>query len=293
MKDNTVIIIVGPTAAGKTAAAIDLARSLHTSIISADSRQCYRELNIGVARPSAEELLAVPHYFIASHSIAEELTAAAFEELALKWTDELFADGKEKIVMTGGTGLYIKAFCEGLDAIPPIDEAIRQQVRREYEQEGLPWLQRQVEEKDPEFYTSGEHQNPQRLMRALEVRMSTGRSILEFRNKEKEQRPFRIEKIGLQLPKEELHRRIDQRVDRMMENGLLKEVEGLLPYRGLNALHTVGYTELFDHLEGRLSLEQAIGAIKRNTRAYAKRQMTWFRKDQTIRWIDAGETLKK
>jgi tRNA dimethylallyltransferase len=282
---------MGPTAAGKTAAAIQLAKSLHTSIISADSRQCYRELNIGVARPSPEELQAVPHYFIASHPIGEELTAATFEELALKWTGDLFAGGKDRVVMTGGTGLYIKAFCEGLDAIPPIDEEIRLQVRQQYDQEGLGWLQGQVEEKDPGFYAAGEIQNPQRLMRALEVRLSTGRSILDFRNKEKVQRPFRIEKIGLQLSKEELHRRIDERVDRMMESGLLEEVKGLLPDRGLNALHTVGYTELFDHLDGRLSLEQAVEAIKKNTRGYAKRQMTWFRKDPSIRWVDAAESL--
>lgn len=193
--------------------------------------------------------------------------------------------------MTGGTGLYIKAFCEGLDTIPPIGEEIRQSVRRQYEQEGLAWLQRQVEEKDPGFYAAGENQNPRRMMRALEVRLSTGTSILTFRNKAKQQRPFRIEKIGLQLPKEELHRRIDQRVDRMMENGLPDEVKKLLPYRELNALHTVGYTELFDHLDGKLSLEQAVEAIKKNTRHYAKRQMTWFKKDPSIRWIDPSQEI--
>jgi tRNA dimethylallyltransferase len=278
---------VGPTASGKTAAAIQLAKSFHGSIISADSRQCYRELNIGVARPSPQELQDVPHYFIATHPIADEVTAATFEALAMKWTTELFAGGQDKIVMTGGTGLYIKAFCEGLDAMPPVDGDIRQQVRQQYEKEGLDWLQREVAEKDPGFYAAGENQNPQRLMRALEVRLSTGRSILDFRKKGKKQRSFQMVKIGLQLPKEELHRRIDERVDRMMENGLLNEVKGLLAYRELNALHTVGYTELFDHLDGRLSLVQAVEAIKKNTRSYAKRQMTWFRKDSSIRWVDA------
>jgi tRNA dimethylallyltransferase len=279
---------VGPTAVGKTAAAIQLATSLHSSIISADSRQCFRELNIGVARPSPEELRSVPHYFIASHSIREEVTAATFEELALQWTDELFAKGQEKIVMVGGTGLYIKAFCEGLDDIPPIDETIRQDIRRQYEQGGMAWLQKQTRETDPGYYASGEVQNPQRLMRALEVIMSTGESILAFRTREKKQRPFQIEKIGLQLPKEELHQHINARVDRMMQDGLLEEVKSLLPYRSLNALQTVGYTELFDHLDGKLSLEQAVEAIKQHTRNYAKRQMTWFRKDPSIRWVDAA-----
>lgn len=287
MKDKTVILIVGPTAVGKTAAAIQLAKSLHTSIISADSRQCFRELDIGVARPAPEELQSVHHYFIASHSIREEVTAATFEELALQWTDGVFASGKDKVVMVGGTGLYIKAFCEGLDTIPPVDEEIRAHVRQQYQQGGMAWLQRQVLETDPGFYAAGEVQNPQRLMRALEVRLSTGRSIMAFRMQEKKQRTFSIQKIGLQLQKEELHRRIDERVDRMMESGLLEEVKGLLSCRDRNALHTVGYTELFDHLDGKLSLEQAVETIKKNTRHYAKRQMTWFRKDGSIRWIDA------
>lgn len=291
MKDKTVIIIVGPTAVGKTAAAIQLAKSLQTRIISADSRQCFRELNIGVARPGPEDLQSVQHYFIASHSIHEEVTAAGFEGLALQWAGEIFAGGQDRVVMVGGTGLYINAFCEGLDTIPPIDEEIRQNIRQQYEQGGMAWLQQQVQETDPEFYTGGETQNPQRLMRALEVRLSTGRSILSFRTRQKKERPFRIQKIGLQLPKEELHRRIHERVDRMMETGLLEEVKGLLPYRDRNALHTVGYTELFDHLEGRVSLEDAVSAIKKNTRAYAKRQMTWFRKDDSIRWLDAAQKI--
>ena len=291
MKEKTVIIIVGPTAVGKTAAAIQLAKSLHTRIISADSRQCFRELNIGVARPNPEELRSVQHYFIASHSIQEEVTAARFEGLALQWTGEIFAGGQDRVVMVGGTGLYINAFCEGLDTIPPIDEEIRQNIRQQYELGGMVWLQQKVQETDPGFYADGETQNPQRLMRALEVRLSTGRSILSYRTRQKKERPFRIQKIGLQLPKEELHRLIHERVDRMMETGLLEEVKGLLPYRDRNALHTVGYTELFDHLEGRISLEDAISAIKKNTRGYAKRQMTWFRKDDSIRWLDATQKI--
>lgn len=295
MSERTVIIIVGPTAVGKTAAAVRLAQELSTNIISADSRQCFKELNIGVAKPSSEELRAVHHYFINSHSIREEVTAAAYEELALGWTEEIFynqaaAKRPPVAVMVGGTGLYIKAYSEGLDAIPPVDAAIREQIQHHYEAGGLAWLQEQIRGNDPEFFRVGEIQNPQRLMRALEVWKATGRSILSFRTLEKKQRPFQMEKIGLFLPKEELHQRINRRVDSMMENGLLEEVQSLLPYRELNALQTVGYSELFDHLDGKLSLDEAIEAIKMNTRRYAKRQMTWFRKDPSIRWVDARDT---
>jgi len=294
IKDPTVIIIAGPTAVGKTAAAVHLAQRLSTEIISADSRQCFKELNIGVAKPSPRELQAVHHYFIDSHSIREEVTAALFEELALQWTQDIFgrqtAAGKPPVaVVVGGTGLYIKAYSEGLDTIPPIDPMIRQQIQQMYEQAGIDWLQAQVRDSDPEFFRVGEIQNPQRLMRALEVKRSTGQSILAFRTREKKHRPFKIEKIGLSLSKEVLHQRINQRVDRMMEEGLLEEVRGLLPYREWNALQTVGYSELFDHLEGKLSLDEAVERIKINTRQYAKRQMTWFRKDPSTQWVDAGE----
>ncbi|HEY4062265.1 MAG TPA: tRNA (adenosine(37)-N6)-dimethylallyltransferase MiaA [Puia sp.] len=303
MQEPTVIIIVGPTAVGKTAAAIGLAQSLQTKIISADSRQCYRELNIGVAKPSPEELHAVPHYFIDSHSIRQEVNAALFEELALQWTDQIFREQASSpatsshpfptAVMVGGTGLYIKAFSEGLDDMPPIDPAIRLQIRQLYEQNGLAGLQEEVRKLDPAWYAAGETLNPRRLMRALEVRLSTGRSILSFQTRGQQSRPFRIRKIGLQLPKEELHRRIHDRVDRMMEQGLLEEVRGLTAYRTHRALQTVGYSELFDHLEGRTSLATAVEEIKKNTRHYAKRQLTWFRKDPSIQWVDAGEPLGK
>jgi tRNA dimethylallyltransferase len=303
LTDKTVILIVGPTGAGKTAAALQAAKSLKTKIISADSRQCFRELNIGVAKPSGQELADVPHYFINSHSITEEVTAALFEELSLRWADEIFGDHAAAVVV-GGTGLYIKAFCEGLDAMPVIDETIREDIRRQYERQGMAWLQEQVQKADPDLFAAaptngkppsgsaspgGETSNPQRLMRALEVKLSTGRSILSFRTQKKKQRPFQIQKIGLDIPKGELHRRIDARVDLMMEQGLLEEVRTLLPYKALNALRTVGYTELFDHLEGITSLDQAVEAIKKNTRHYAKRQMTWFRKDPSIRWIDPND----
>lgn len=292
----TVIIIVGPTAVGKTAAAVRLARHFKTRIISADSRQCYRELNIGVAKPSRAELDAVHHYFIDSHSIEHEVNASTFEALALQWADEIFRTSPVA-VMVGGTGLYIRAFTDGLDSIPPVDQGIRSRIRLDYEEHGLAWLQEEIKKYDPEFYAQGEMQNPQRVMRALEVRLSTGQSILSFRSRSRNQpaggsRPFDIKMIGLQLPKEQLHQRINDRVDAMMKAGLLEEVKSLMPWRLHNALQTVGYTELFKHLDGQLTLPEAVTAIKTNTRHYAKRQLTWFRRDLSVRWTDPGTPLE-
>ena len=287
-KQKTVIIICGPTAVGKTAAAIALAKYFQTEIISADSRQCFKELRIGVARPSDEELTEVPHHFIASHSINENINAAFFEQYALRKVNELFKD-HDVIVMVGGTGLYIKAFSEGLDEIPPIDETIRKSISENYEEHGLSWLQEEVRRKDPEFYKVGEIQNPQRMMRALEVVESTGQSILSFRKNKKIKRPFNIVKIGLELPKEELHLNINSRVDKMIEDGLIEEVRSLQGYRDVNALQTVGYSEIFEHLDRKISLEAAIEEIKKNTRQYAKRQMTWFKKDKEINWVNAKQ----
>ena len=292
MKHNspkTVIIVTGPTASGKTAFAIRLAQAFKTEIISADSRQCFREMVIGVARPTDEELAAVPHHFIASHSIQEEVTAATFESYALSQLDKLFQQ-HDLVVMVGGTGLYIKAFCEGLDLIPDTDPAIRQQVIQQYESKGLSWLQETLKENDPAFYNSGEIQNPQRCMRALEVCLSTGRSIIDYRTGKKVVRDFRVIKIGMELPKETLHKQINSRVEQMMQAGLEAEVKTLLPFRKLNALQTVGYSELFDLFDGKLTREQAVEAIKTHTRQYAKRQLTWFRKDPDIRWVSPTDT---
>jgi tRNA dimethylallyltransferase len=287
----TVIIIVGPTAVGKTAAAVRLATECQTRIISADSRQCYKELNIGVAKPSVAELEAVHHYFIDSHSIREQVNAALFEILSLQWTADIFRESTTA-VMVGGTGLYIRAFTDGLDEIPAVDQAIRQRLQERYEQDGIGWLQQEVSQQDPAFFAEGERLNPQRLLRALEVRLSTGRSILSFRTGALRQRPFRVRKIGLQLPKEELHRRIHERVDAMMLQGLTEEVKSLLPYRSHNALQTVGYKEIFDYLDGKYSLDEAVANIKTNTRRYAKRQLTWFRKDPAVEWTDPEKMLK-
>lgn len=285
------IIVAGPTAVGKTAVVIQLAKHFGTSVISADSRQCYKELNIGVARPSVQELAAVQHYFIASHSIHDEISAAGFEQYALQKAAELFRQN-DKVIMVGGTGLYIKAFCEGLDMIPAVDPAIREQIISNYNSKGLTWLQKQVQQKDPAFYESGEIQNPQRMMRALEVMEGTGQSVLTFRRGEKAHRDFHIVKIGLELPKEELQQRIHTRVDQMMQAGQLEEVKRLVPYKHFNALQTVGYKELFAYLEGTIPLEKAIEQMKINTRQYAKRQMTWFKKDGEMKWFAPGQLIQ-
>ncbi len=287
-KNKTVIIICGPTAVGKTAVAINLAKQFNTEIISADSRQCFREMNIGVARPSARELQEIPHHFIATHSIQDEVTASSFEHYALKKAEELF-NQHDKVVISGGTGLYIKAFCEGLDYIPEIPEAIRNDITGNYEKEGLAWLQNEIKKKDLLYYSSGEVQNPYRLMRALEVVQATGKSIYEFQKGEKIIRDFNIVKIGLELPKAELHDRINVRVDQMLQAGLVDEVKSLLPYKQLNALQTVGYAELFEYFENTKSLSAAVEEIKIHTRQYAKRQMTWFKKDKEVRWYTASD----
>ena len=287
-KQKTVIIISGPTAVGKTSAAILVAKHFQTEIISADSRQCFKELKIGVARPSDEELKEVPHHFIASHSITENINAAFFENYALEKVNELFKD-HDIVIVVGGTGLYIKAFCEGLDEIPAIDDTIRKKIVEDYEMHGLEWLQEEVKRRDPEFYKVGEIQNPQRMMRALEVIQSTGQSILSFRHNKKAKRDFRIIKIGLELSKEELHANINLRVDKMINEGLVEEVRSLNGYRDVNALQTVGYSEIVEHLDGKMSLANAIEEIKKNTRQYAKRQVTWFKKDKEINWVNAKQ----
>ena len=289
-KEKTIIIIAGPTAVGKTAVAIKLAKEFGTEIISADSRQCYKEMNIGVARPSLEELSQVKHHFIASHSIQEKVNAATFEQYALEKAAGIFKE-KNVAVMVGGTGLYIKAFCEGLDEIPKVPEAIRNQINDAYKKEGLDWLQQKVKEVDPLFYNEGETKNPHRLLRALEVYQATGKSIQDFKKGNKVIRPFNVVKIALHLPKDQLHQNINTRVDQMMEMGLLEEVRSLIPYKHLKALQTVGYTELFDFLANKISLPEAVALIKQNTRRYAKRQLTWFRKDEEFKWFETKDVL--
>ena len=287
---KTCIVIAGPTAVGKTNFAIQLALHLHTHIISADSRQCFKELNIGVAKPSAAELQSVPHHFISSHSVHQEVNAVVFEQYALQKTDELFKQ-HDTVVMVGGTGLYIKAFCEGIDKLPVIDAAVRKQIISGYGQNGLEWLQHEVEKNDPIYFAKGEIKNPQRLMRALEVKLSSGQSITHFQTEQKKQRDFNIVKIGLELPKEQLVKNINDRVDAMMQAGLLDEVKQLQSFKNLNALQTVGYREVFDYLSGAGSLDNAVEKIKINTKQYAKRQMTWFKKDAELRWVSPHHPL--
>lgn len=287
-QNKTAIIICGPTAVGKTAVAIQIAKHLGAEIISADSRQCFKELNIGVARPTEKELQTVPHHFMASHSVNEEVTAVGFEQYALEKIEFLFKKNNV-VVLVGGTGLYIKAFEDGLDLIPEINVNIRREIVTNYENLGINWLQQELREKDPVFFKEGEIQNPQRMMRALEVINATGQSILSFRKGKKANRDFKIIKIGLELPKEILHLRIQERVDKMMEQGLLDEVKNMIPYRKHNALQTVGYAELFDYLEGKTELKLAVELIKTHTRQYAKRQMTWFKKDKNIQWFGPNE----
>ena len=282
----TVYIVVGPTAVGKTKYAIELAQALKTEIISADARQCYQELNIGVARPSNQELAQVKHHFIASHSIQDTVNAGVFEQYALEKATELLTKFGSA-VMVGGTGLYIKAFEEGMDQIPEIDPAIRIQIQHDVSTKGIDWLQDQVKQLDPIYWAQadqGEQQNTQRLSRALEVMTGTGQSILSFQNQPKKARPFNIQKIGLEMTREQLYDRINQRVHQMDHIGLEEEVRSLRPQFHLNALQTVGYQEWLPYFDGQQTKEAVIQAIQQNTRHYAKRQMTWFKKDPNIKW---------
>lgn len=287
---KTAYILAGPTAVGKTAIAIALAKRLGTEIVSADSRQCYREMSVGTAKPSAEELAAIKHHFIDTHSVTTALDAADYETLSLGYLQDIFAT-HDAVVVCGGTGLYIKALCEGLDTMPAVSDEVVRDVNNEYETRGLQWLQHAVMEEDPDFYKEGEIKNPARLLRALIFKRSVGESIVNYRTGEKKKRDFRIVKVGLELPREVLYERINMRVDKMMQDGLLDEVRNLYSLRSLKNLQTVGYSELFEHIEGLYTLQEAVDKIKQNTRHYAKRQMTWFRKDKEMHWLQADDPL--
>ncbi|WP_447641653.1 MULTISPECIES: tRNA (adenosine(37)-N6)-dimethylallyltransferase MiaA [Chitinophagaceae] len=289
LNTKELIVIAGPTASGKTALSVTLAQKLGTSILSADSRQCFKEMNIGVAKPTTEEMQGIPHFFIDSHSITEDVNAGMYEQYGLSILEKIFSE-KNKAVVVGGTGLYIKALCEGLDNMPHIDKQVRDTIIGQYEKQGLAWLQQQVSEKDPQYWdTTLEKENPQRLMRALEVVETTGRSILAFRSNTGKIRNFAIKKYAIEWPREQLYERINLRVDQMIANGLVEEVTKLLPYKHSNALQTVGYTEIFDFLENKTDLKTAVEKIKTNTRHYAKRQMTWFKRDTDIEWLQPSQ----
>lgn len=269
---------------GKTAVSILLARHFKTEIISADSRQIFRELTIGTAKPSEEELSAAPHHFINSHSIHENYDAAQFGEEALALTNRLFEKHNE-VILCGGSGLYVKAMLEGFDDIPEVPDEIREDLVSNFEQHGIAWLQDKMKELDAEHFAVIDQKNPHRLMRALEVRIGTGKSIASFRQQAKRELSFTAVKIGLELPREILYKRIDDRMDAMIEAGLFKEAEQLLPFKNHNALQTVGYQEIFDYLEGKYDRVEAVRLLKRNSRRYAKRQLTWFRRDEEIVWF--------
>lgn len=245
-------------------------------------------MNIGTAKPSEDELQSVKHYFLDTFSVTEHITAADFERLSLQYLEEIFRKN-DTAVVCGGTGLYIKALCEGLDDMPATDAKIEEQIYKEYQEKGMPWLQEAVENEDPRFFEEKEHQNPARLLRALVFKRSTGKSILNYRSGEKKKRNFNVIKIVLGLPREQLYERIDRRVDAMMQQGLLEEVKRLYPYRHLKNLQTVGYSELFDYLDGHSSQEHAVDKIKQHTRNYAKRQMTWFKRETKALFLDAND----
>jgi len=285
---KTLIVIAGPTASGKTALAIELAQHYKTVILSADSRQFYREMSIGTAKPNADELAAAQHYFINSHSITDTYSVGDFEKDALALLEQLF-NQHDVVILAGGSGLYIKAICEGFDELPTADAATRDHLNRELTEKGLEHIQDKLKVADPEYYNEVDLNNPQRIIRALEVFETTGRPFSSYRKSTQNKRPFNVLKFGLSMPREILYDRINQRVDIMVENGLVDEVKSLLPYRHLNALNTVGYSEIFDYLDGKTDLNRAIELIKQNTRHFAKRQMTWFNKDKEMIWVEAGD----
>jgi tRNA dimethylallyltransferase len=282
---KTLIVIAGPTAIGKTALAIKVAQHYQTEIISADSRQFFKEMNIGTAKPNAEELAAATHHFVNSHSINQDFSVGTFEKEALSKIEELFKNN-DILIMVGGSGLYINAVLYGFDDIPKADENIREKLNQQFQKEGIEALQTQLKDLDPEYFKEVDVNNPQRIIRALEVCLSTGKPFSSFRNAPKKLRDFNTIIIGLETEREILYERINHRVELMMENGLLNEVESLKEYHHLNALKTVGYSEIFNYLNGDWTLEQAIDKIKQNSRNFAKRQLTWFRKNKEMVWFN-------
>lgn len=291
-KRKTLLTIVGPTAIGKTRMAIALATHFGTEILSCDSRQFFKELRIGTAVPSAEELMAAPHHFIQHKSIFEAYSVGDFERDAIALLDKLFKK-HDVVVMVGGSGLYAKAIIDGLDDFPEVDEVIRQELNEAYAQKGIEYLQELLKTLDEVQYNQMDVQNPQRLIRALEVCRASGKPYSSFLQRKEKQRDFTSVQIGLTADRTEVYERINKRVDMMLEEGLLIEAQNMMPYKHLNALQTVGYKELFSFFEGECSFEAAIEAIKMNTRHFAKRQFTWFQKDKRIKWFDYRSSLEE
>ena len=280
--DSTLVVITGPTAVGKTALTIELARHYHTPVINADSRQIYRELRIGTAAPSEEQLQQAKHYFVGNKSIHDYYNASMYEQDVL---EVLKKEPSDTNILSGGSMMYIDAVCNGIDDIPTVRDDIREEMKRRYEEEGLEALCEDLRRLDPEHYAIVDRQNYRRVIHALEICYQTGRTYTSFRTQSKKERPFRIVKIGLNRDRNELYNRINARVDAMMEQGLLHEAESLYNQRQLNALNTVGYKEMFDYIDGRWSLDEAVERMKGNTRRYARKQLTWFKRDEEVRWF--------
>ena len=279
---DTLVVITGPTAVGKTALTMELAQHYGVPIINADSRQIYRELKIGTAAPTAEQQQLVKHYFVGTKSIDDYYNASMYEQEVLELLD---AERSTFHVLSGGSMMYVDAVCNGIDDIPTVRDDIREEMKRRYAEEGLDALCEDLRRLDPEHYAIVDRQNHRRVIHALEICYQTGRTYTSFRTQQKKQRPFNIVKIGLNREREELYNRINQRVDQMMADGLLDEVKSLIDKRHTNALNTVGYKELFDYLDGRWSLDEAVERIKGNTRRYARKQLTWYKRDESMRWF--------
>lgn len=282
--DPRLIVVVGATGSGKTDLSIRLAQHYGAPVVSTDSRQIYRGLPIGTAQPTDEQLQAAEHHFIASHDITQNFNCGEYEVQALALLEKLFAE-HDTVIAVGGSGLYVRALCEGMDDLPQADEELRARLTERMEREGVAALAEELRKLDPEYYGQVDRSNPARVQRALEVCLQTGRPYSQQRLGVRRERPFRIVKVGVDIPREVLYDRIDRRVDAMMEAGLEQEARAVYPFRHLNSLQTVGYKELFEWFDGAISREQAVELIKRNTRRYAKRQLTWFRRDAEIGWF--------
>lgn len=291
MQGKKLVVIVGPTASGKTALAIDLALRWNTEIISADSRQIYKELEIGTAKPTDQELKLVKHHFINTHSVEEVYNAAQFGMDAEALILNLFRK-HDCLIVCGGSGLYVKALLEGFDEMPEVPAEVRNQIVAQYQEKGLGWLQAEVKQKDPNYFETVDIQNPQRLMRALEVFAATGKPFSAWRKKSKKTLPYSVIKVGLDLNRDKLYERIDARMDKMIVNGLFEEAAKFYPQKHLNALQTVGYQEIFGFMDDLYDKEEAIRLLKRNSRHYAKRQLTWFKRDAEVQWFQSSDAAR-